>query len=107
MSNNDLEKTMLISEYFDYYKNLLTDKQKQYFELYFFEDYSFQEIADELKISKSAVHDSLTKTVSFLKKTEEKLNFVYKHNKIKHLIESFKNKDISVDNLLNLIEKEI
>ena len=42
-----LDEQMYISELYDYYQSLLTDKQKEYFEDYYFENLTIQEIADE------------------------------------------------------------
>ncbi|WP_158500614.1 YlxM family DNA-binding protein [Spiroplasma litorale] len=103
----DFEKNLLISEFYDYYKNLLTEKQRQYFELYFFENYSLQEIAEEIGVSKSAIHDSISKTISYLKDLEEKLKFVNKTKYIKNEIEKFKKEKISKDDFIESIEKEI
>ncbi len=49
-------------ELFDVYESLFTSKQKGIFKMYYFEDLTQDEIADQLKITKSAVGDSLTKT---------------------------------------------
>ena len=49
-------KAMLL---LDIYGNLLTDKRKQTLSLYYNEDYSLQEIADFLEITKQGVRDAL------------------------------------------------
>ena len=48
------ERINLINLY-DTYKNLLTKKQQEYFEYYYFEDNSLSEIADNLGVSKTIV----------------------------------------------------
>ena len=40
-----LEKTNHLSRLFDFYHKLLTDKQKDYFIMYYHKDYSLKEIA--------------------------------------------------------------
>ena len=44
---------------FDTYKELLTDKQQEYFILYYYEDYTLKEIAENKNISRNAVFDQL------------------------------------------------
>ncbi len=58
---------------FDYYEKLLTDKQKEYFKMSYFLDYTLQEIALEFNISRNAVFDQIKKTISLLDFYEEKL----------------------------------
>ena len=44
----------------DFYETLLTDKQNEVLELYYGEDLSLSEIAEDLQISKAAVNDIKT-----------------------------------------------
>lgn len=55
MKLEELELSLL----FDYYGELLTDKQRTCFELYYNQDYSLGEIAGEAGISRQAVYDTL------------------------------------------------
>ena len=52
MSRDRKELGMLSPELYDYYQGLLTDKQREYFEDYYFENYTIQEIADNNEVSK-------------------------------------------------------
>lgn len=63
------------TELFDLYKEVLTEKQRVHFEMYYFEDMTFEEIAEDLKISKNAVYDSIKKAESTLIDLEEKIGF--------------------------------
>lgn len=72
--NKKINKISILIEKYDQYKNLLTDRQKEVFEKYYFKDYSMQEIAKELKITKPAVNDLLKRTEKILLKYYEKLN---------------------------------
>lgn len=63
------------TELFDLYKNVLTDKQQVYFEMYYFEDMTFDEIAIEQGVSKNAVYDSIKKAEAQLLDLEEKIGF--------------------------------
>jgi len=90
-----LDKTIEVSILFDYYGKLLTDKQKKIFELYYFQDLSLGEIADNLNISRQGVFDHLHRAEDTLKNYEKKLQLVQRNKKnykiINELIEYVKN----------------
>ena len=67
---------------YDYYKDLLSDSQKKYFEDYYFNNLSLGEIADNLKVSRNAVHKQIKLSEEKLTFYEEKLKLIEKHNKI-------------------------
>lgn len=69
-----LEKAIELIELYDLYQALLTEKQKIYFESYYFDNYSITEISENLNVSRNAVHDQLKKTVNKLNDYEKKLN---------------------------------
>ncbi len=73
-----LKQKELHSSYYDFYKELLTEKQREYFELYILFDNSITEISEELSVSRSAVHDNVTRTIKLLSKYEEKLGLHHK-----------------------------
>ena len=58
---------------FDIYKELLTDKQQEYFTLHYFDDLSFAEIAIEKNVSRNAVFDQIKKVLVILEEYENKL----------------------------------
>ena len=55
----------------DYYGNLLTQKQKTYFDLYYNQDLSLAEIAEQEGISRQGVHDTITRTETILRDMEQ------------------------------------
>ena len=61
---------------FDYYGELLTDKQQTCFDLYYNQDLSLGEIAEEAGISRQGVHDSLARAEAALRLMEEKTGCV-------------------------------
>lgn len=61
---------------FDYYGDLLTQRQRVCFDLHYNQDLSLGEIAQELCISRQAVFDNLSRTEALLKNMEEKTGFV-------------------------------
>ena len=68
-----MDRFEYINELLPFYEDLLTERQKQIVKLYYYEDLSLSEIAEELKISRNGVYDSLKKTESILKEYEDKL----------------------------------
>lgn len=78
---------------FDYYGDLFTDKQKDYFVDYYFNNLTLQEIADNNNVSKNAVHKNIKEILSKLDYYEEKLNLYSNKQKIEKILE---NVDISI-----------
>jgi len=76
-----LEKLNHINELYDIYKLLLTDKQRAYIELYYHEDLSLSEVAEEVGVSRNAVHDNIRRTEKLLIDYEEKLRIYEKDRK--------------------------
>ena len=70
-----MDTTDLILLY-DYYGDLLTDRQRECFELRYYQDFSLGEIGQELGISRQGVYDNLSRTDALLKKMEEKTGCV-------------------------------
>ncbi|ALD66726.1 YlxM family DNA-binding protein [Spiroplasma cantharicola] len=107
MINQDIQKTANLAELYDYYKNLLTEKQGHYFELYFFEDLTLQEIAEEFGVSRNAIYDSINKTSLLLNDLEKKLNLKSKNNKLKEILDKAKIDKISKADLIIELEKTL
>lgn len=83
----DINEFNYINELFDLYKNLLTDKQRDIMEKYFSYNLSLKELSDELKISRSAVFDTIDHSIIKLKQYEEKLKLHDKYRKIVKLLD--------------------
>ena len=67
-----LEMTLL----FDYYGDLLTERQKLCFDMRYNQDLSLSEIAVELNVSRQGVYDNLSRAEALLKNMEEKTGLV-------------------------------
>jgi predicted DNA-binding protein YlxM (UPF0122 family) len=67
-----LEMTLL----FDYYGDLLTERQKLCFDMRYNQDLSLSEIAAELNVSRQGVYDNLSRAEALLKNMEEKTGCV-------------------------------
>lgn len=70
-----MDTTELILLY-DYYGSLLTDRQKECFELRYNQDLSLGEIGQELGISRQGVFENLSRAEALLKNMEEKTGCV-------------------------------
>ena len=67
-----LEMALLL----DYYGGMLTDKQKECFDMRYNQDLSLAEIGQELGVSRQAVCDNLTRTEALLRRMEENIGCV-------------------------------
>ncbi|MGT2743068.1 putative DNA-binding protein [Streptococcus plurextorum] len=70
----EIEKTNRMNALFEFYAALLTDKQMNYIELYYADDYSLAEIAEEFGVSRQAVYDNIKRTEKVLESYEMKLH---------------------------------
>ena len=73
-----IEQREELIELYDLYYKLLTNKQREYFEEYYFDDLSIGEIALNHEVSRNAVHDQLKKVIANLEDYEEKLGILKK-----------------------------
>lgn len=72
----ELEKTTQMNLLVEFYGCLLTEKQLEYMELYYGDDYSLGEIAEEFDVSRQAVYDNIRRSAKLLENYEEKLHLV-------------------------------
>ncbi len=73
-----MEEINYITALYDYYQGLLTDKQRGYFEDYYFDNLLMEEIAENNGVSKNAVSKSLIEVKEKLEEYEAILN-LYKN----------------------------
>ncbi|PLS16650.1 putative DNA-binding protein [Bacillus sp. M6-12] len=85
-----LEKTTRINYLYDFYQSLLTEKQKSYMSLYYLDDYSLGEIAEEYDVSRQAVYDNIKRTEAMLEEYEAKLLLFQKFQERNRLIAELK-----------------
>ena len=62
-----------LSELYDYYGELLTEKQQEYFEDYYFNNLTLAEIAENNNISRNAIHKQIKDALNKLEIFEQKL----------------------------------
>lgn len=70
------DETVLRTMLFDFYGELLTDKQREYFDLHYNDDLSLAEIAEQAGISRQGVWDIIRRAEDTLRRTEEKTGLV-------------------------------
>ncbi|WP_198936728.1 putative DNA-binding protein [Domibacillus epiphyticus] len=81
---------MRMNYLYDFYQMLLTEKQRSYMSLYYLDDYSLGEIAEEYEVSRQAVYDNIKRTEAMLEEYEAKLMLLNKFQKRQQLIEQLK-----------------
>ena len=72
---------------YDYYGALLTQRQRECFELRYNEDLSLGEIGEELGISRQGVYDNLSRTEALLRNMEQKTGCVSRDLKCRRVAE--------------------
>lgn len=70
----EIEKTNRMNALFEFYATLLTEKQMNYMELYYADDFSLGEIAEEYQVSRQAVYDNIKRTEKIIEEYERKLH---------------------------------
>lgn len=83
-----MEKIKYTTLLFDFYGPLLTEKQQRVINLYYENDFSFTEIAEQLNISRQAVYDLLKRAVALLEEYEERLHLVKKFSRTQQELQS-------------------
>lgn len=75
----ELKKEVTPSLLLDFYGQTLTGKQREVMELYYNEDLSLSEIAENQKISRQAALDSIRRAEKHLDQMEQKLGMLEKY----------------------------
>lgn len=79
-----LERILL----FDFYGDLLTERQRMCFDLHYNQDLSLAEIAQELNISRQGVYDNLSRAEALLRNVEEKTGCVGRELRLRKAMRS-------------------
>lgn len=103
----DIERMEYNALLFDFYGELLTAKQKEYFEEHICDDLTISEIAEEKGVSRQAVHDLVKRTEGILADYEKKLQLVDRFLKVKEAVTCINSvaKSGNTDEILRLTEK--
>lgn len=81
----------------DFYGSLLSDRQKDVISLYYEEDLSLAEIADEVGITRQGVRDAIKKAETILTETEEKLGLAKRFKMLSEKVDIIKEKLSAVE----------
>ena len=81
-----MDRKFYYNQLYDYYGTLFTEKQREYFEDYYFRDLSLGEIAENNDVSRNAVHGQIKIVEEKLEYYEEHLKLCEKAEKIRHLL---------------------
>ena len=95
MPESRMDKMIEMNIRNDLYGSMLTIRQREIINLYYEENFSLSEIAEEFSISRQAVHDTLKKAEKALAVYERKLG----------LVEKFKKSEKAVRSIDKIIEK--
>ena len=98
-----MDKFEYVNELLSFYQDLLTDKQKEILHQYYYEDFSLSEIAENMGISRNAVHDSMKKSINTMEKYESVLNMNEDYKKRNDIYQQLERLEISDVN--TLVEK--
>ena len=86
MKTTSLTMTLL----YDYYGELLTEKQRTCFDLYYNQDLSLSEIAENEGISRQGVHDSILRAENLLRNFEEKIGCVARASGLQQALQAIR-----------------
>ena len=92
-----MEETIYLSTLFDYYGVLLTDKQRLYFEDYYFNNLSLSEIAENYEITRNAVYNQLREAREKLEHYDKILELSIKQRKVKEICDRINDEDLKKD----------
>jgi len=111
---SSMEKKVTLNWLLAFYGNLLTDIQWEMARLYWEEDYSLAEIAEQFSVSRQSVHDTVSRTEKKLEAWEEKLGMLRRFqaiedglNKCKNqlrLVKASEDTEIHLKNVCDLID---
>lgn len=90
-----IQETFELSILYDFYGELLTDKNKEVFTQYIFNDLSLSEISEQMGITRQGIHD-------IIKRSSKKL---YEYEDSLHLVDKFKTIEKKVNRIKELIEE--
>lgn len=97
MKNQAYRMSML----FDFYGDLLTDRQKEFYDLYYNEDLSLSEIAENYGISRQGVRDVIVRAEAAMTEIEDKTHIIRRFNQTRKEVAAI---DAAADRLLKALD---
>ena len=89
---------------FDYYGDLLSDSQRNYFESYYFDNLSLSEIGENYNVSRNAVSKDLKLASEKLNNFEDKLKIISRDDKLRKLASKIEDKDLK-EKIMNILDE--
>lgn len=89
-----MEDIIYYNELYDLYGELLTDKQKEYFENYYFNNFSLSEMAENYDVSRNAIHKQLKIVIEKLEDYESKMQLYKKMKKLDEFLVNINDENI-------------
>ena len=96
-----MDEVVYYNSLYDLYGSLLTEKQREYFEDYYFHNLSFSEMAEDYDVSRNAAFKQVHIVMEKLDEYEEKLKLFEKKKKILKIANNVNN-DVIKEELENL-----
>ena len=98
---NKQDKLILL---FDYYGDLLSESQKNYFESYYFDNLTLSEIGENFDVSRNAVSKDLKLASEKLNNFEEKLRLVEKDDKLRKIVSKMKDEELK-EKIMDILDE--
>ena len=92
-----MDDVVYYNDLYDLYGDLLTDKQKEYFEDYYFNNLSFSEMAENYDVSRNAIFKQIHIVTDKLQEYEDKLHLLCKKSKLIEIIDKVNDNSIKED----------
>ncbi len=83
MKNQTYRMTML----YDFYGELLTDRQREFFDLYYNDDLSLSEIAENAGISRQGVRDVIVRAEKLMQDIEDKTGIIKRFERMRGILD--------------------
>ena len=93
-----MPKDMKMTLLYDFYREMLTEKQADCVDLYYNEDLSLSEISENIGITRQGVRDSVRRGEKTLRDAEAKLKLVARFDEIRQ-------KTVKIDEIIGEIER--
>ena len=89
-----MEEVLYYTMLYDTYGELLTDKQQNYFQEYYFNNLSLSELATRHNISRNAIHKQLKEKIKRLENYEDNLRLAKKNEMLENIVKSISDEEI-------------
>ena len=87
---------------YDFYGDLLTDRQKEFYDLYYNEDLSLAEIAENYGISRQGVRDVIVRAEAAMTEIEDKTHLIRRSFRMQDELTAI---DAAADRLLDAVRQ--